>query len=323
MSGRRSFLGLPLLAAAGLAPLRGPLAQSAGGGTPSPLVIASFTILGDMVREVGGGRLALRVIAGPDADAHAFQPRPSDAEAMRGAALLVRNGLGFDPWFDRLARAAAPRTPIVTTTEGLQARSMEGHAHSHGPTERRTQHAVPPRRIADPHAWQNLRFGQHYVRAIAAGLAEADPAGAETYRRHAEAYAARLAALDAWVRQQIGTVPAERRKIVTSHDAFGYFGAAYGIEFLAPQGLSTASEPSAADVARLIRQIRAEGITAVFVENLTNPATLERLAQEAGVRIRGRLFADALSGPDGPAPTYEAMFRHNVGLMVPAMRGNA
>jgi zinc/manganese transport system substrate-binding protein len=324
---RRLLLALPLAA---LAP-RAATGQT-GGAVP---VVASFSILGDMVRQVGGERLALRVIAGPDVDAHSFQPRPSDAEAIRGAALLVRNGLGFDTWFDRLARAAAPQARMVTATEGITPRTMEahhhhhhhghGHAHDHGHagTERRRQHGVPPRRVADPHAWQDLRLGQAYVRTIAEGLAAADPAGAETYRRNAAAYLQRLAALDEWVRQQIATVPPARRKVVTSHDAFGYFGEAYGVEFLAPQGISTAAEPSAAEVARLIRQVRAEGITAVFVENMANPVALERLAREAGVRVRGRLYADALSPPDGPAPTYEAMFRHNVGLMVPAMRGEA
>ena len=161
------------------------------------------------------------------------------------------------------------------------------------------------------------------MRTIAEGLAAADPAGAALYRRNAEAYAGRLAALDAWVRQQIATVPPARRRVVTSHDVFAYFGAAYGVEFLAPQGISSAAEASAADVARLIRQIREEGITAVFIESAANPATLERLAREAGVRVRGRLYAEALSGPDGPAPSYEAMFRHNVSLLVPAMRGEA
>ncbi|WP_135467738.1 metal ABC transporter solute-binding protein, Zn/Mn family [Crenalkalicoccus roseus] len=321
---RRLLLALPLAA---LAPRAA--AGQTGGAVP---VVASFSILGDMVRQLGGERLALRVIAGPDVDAHSFQPRPSDAEAIRGAALLVRNGLGFDAWFDRLARAAAPGARMVTATEGITPRTMEGHhhhghghAHDHGHagTERRRQHAVPPRRVADPHAWQDLRLGQAYVRTIAEGLAAADPAGAEAYRRNAAAYLGRLAALDAWVREQIATVPPARRKVVTSHDAFGYFGEAYGVEFLAPQGVSTAAEPSAAEVARLIRQVRAEGITAVFVENMASPAALERLAREAGVRVRGRLYADALSPPDGPAPTYEAMFRHNVGLMVPAMRGEA
>ncbi|MBY0329085.1 MAG: zinc ABC transporter substrate-binding protein [Acetobacteraceae bacterium] len=312
---RRFLLALPVL---GLAP-RPAAAQD------RTAVVASFSILGDMVREIAGNRVALRVIAGPDTDAHSFQPRPSDAEALRGAAVLVRNGLGFDPWFDRLARAAGgPRQPIiVTATEGITPRSMEAHAHGHGPTERRTQHSVGPRRVADPHAWQDLRLAQSYVRAIARGLVAADPAGAAAIERGADAYAGRLGALDAWVRAQVATVPEARRRVITSHDAFGYFGAAYGIQFMAPQGLSSAAEASAAEVARLIRQVRAEAITAVFVESATSPATLQRLAQEAGVRVRGRLYADALSPPNGPAPTFEAMVRHNVGLLVPAMRGEA
>jgi zinc/manganese transport system substrate-binding protein len=303
---RRTLLALPLAAPA----LRTARAQT------RPAVVASFSILGDMVRQIGGDGVALRVIAGPDADAHSFQPRPSDAEALRGAAVLVRNGLGFDPWFDRLARAAGGRPVMVTATEGITPRSMDAHAHSHGGMERRQQHSVGPRRIADPHAWQDLRLAQDYVRTIARGMAAGGVAAPA-----AEAYLQRLAALDAWVRQQVATVPPARRKVVTSHDAFGYFGAAYGIEFLAPQGLSTAAEASAAGVASLIRQIRAEGITAVFVEGAVPPATMERLAAEAGVRVRGRLFADALSPPGGPAATFEAMMRHNVGLMVPAMRG--
>jgi zinc/manganese transport system substrate-binding protein len=177
--------------------------------------------------------------------------------------------------------------------------------------------------VPDPHAWQDLRLGQVYVRNITAALAAADPAGEATYRRNADTFAARLAALDDWVRAQMAAVPEARRKVVTSHDAFGYFGAAYGVQFLAPQGVSTEAEPSAAEVARLIRQIRDQRITAVFMENMANSATLRRVAAEAGVTVGGRLYADALSGPGGPAPDYEAMFRHNVGLMVPAMRGGA
>jgi zinc/manganese transport system substrate-binding protein len=308
---------------------RGDAAPAAG--TPAEgaalRVVASFSILGDMVRWIGAPRVDLRVIVGPDRDAHAFQPRPSDLEALRGDPPVVRNGLGFEPWLDRLLRAAGHRGPLVTATAGITPRALDaaGHhrPHRHGGAEPRRQHAVPPGRAPDPHAWQDLRLGQSYARNIAAGLIAADPAGAELYRANAEAYVARLGALDAWVRTQIATVPAARRKVVTDHEAFGYFGAAYGVRFLAPQGVSTAAEPSAAEVARLIRQIRAEGITAVFLENMGNPATLERLAREAGVRIAGRLYADALSPPEGPAPTYEAMFRHNVALLVPAMRGGA
>jgi zinc/manganese transport system substrate-binding protein len=177
--------------------------------------------------------------------------------------------------------------------------------------------------VPDPHAWQDLGLAQHYIRNITGGLIAADPGGEALYRRNAEAYAARLAALDQWVRAEIAKVPAARRKIVTSHDAFGYFGEAYGVRFLAPQGVSTEAEPSAAEVGRLIRQIRAENITALFMENMANPATLQRIAQETGLRVRGRLYADALSAETGPAPTYEAMFRHNLSLIVPAMRGDA
>jgi len=308
---RRALFLLPI-AAAGSA-----FAQSV------PTIVASFSILGDLCRQIGGDRVAVRVIAGPDTDAHDFQPRPSDAEAMRGATLLVGNGLGFDAWFDRLARAAGPDIRRVTAADGIEPLGMEGHAHQHGGTERRRGHAVPPRRVADPHAWQDVRLVKRYVANIAAGMAEAAPADAARFQANAAAYAARLDALDAWVRAQIATVPDARRVAITAHDAFGYFAAAYGVRFLAPQGLSTASEATAGDVGRLIRQIRADGITAVFVESAASPAVLTQIAQEGGVRIRGRLYADALSPPGGPAATYEAMVRHNVGLLVPAMRGDA
>lgn len=312
---RRSLLALPALAA-GLS--RPALAQ--GGRMP---VVASFTILGDMLSQIGGNRLEVRIIAGPDANSHGFQPRPSDVQAIGGARLVARNGLGFDSWFDRLVRAAGYQGPLATATDGITPRAMvHSHAgHSHDGASRRTSHRAEAARVADPHCWQDLRLAQIYVRNLAEGLAAADPSGADLYRRNAASYAGRLGQLDAWVRGQIGTVPQARRKVVTSHDAFGYFGAAYGVAFLAPQGISTETEPSAAQVAALIRQIRAEGITAVFVENMANPATLRRLAAEAGVAITGRIYADSLSPPGGPAATFEAMMRHNVTLMVPAMRG--
>ena len=310
---RRCLLAFPALLAA-----RPAAAQP--GRMP---VVASFSILGDMTARIGGDRIALTVIAGPDTDAHGFQPRPSDAVALRGARVVIRNGLGFDGWVDRLIRASGFTGTVVTATEGIAPRMMAAHAHDHGGAGRRQGHSVGPRQVPDPHAWQDLRHGQAYVRTIAAALAAADPANEATYRRNAEAYLARLAALDAWVRAQVATVPEPRRRVVTSHDAFGYFGDAYGIAFLAPQGISTEAEPSAAQVGRLIRQIRDQRITAVFMENMANPATLRRVAQEAGVPVGGRLYADALSPPDGPAPDYEAMFRHNLGLLVPAMRGNA
>jgi zinc/manganese transport system substrate-binding protein len=280
---------------------------------PRPLAVASFSILGDLLRDVAGERMEVRVIAGPDVDAHHFQPRPSHAEAVRGARLVLRNGAGFDTWFNRLIASSGFSGVNVMATEGLALRRAAATAnqshggHNHGG--------------ADPHAWQDARLAIGYLGNIEAGLIRADPAGEAGYRAAAASAVARLEALDGWVRAEIGRVPEARRIVITSHDAFAYFGAAYGVRFLAPQGVGLQSEPSAQQVANLIRQIRAQNITAVFMENMANPATLRRLADEAGVRVRGRLFADALSAADGPAATYEAMMRHNVGLMVAAMQG--
>ena len=309
---RRPLLALPALLLAGRA-----VAQAA----ERLAVVASFSILGDMAAQIGGDRIALTVLAGPDTDAHGFQPRPSDAAALRRARVLIRNGLGFDGWVVRMIRASGPTGTVVTATDGIEPRMMAAHGHDHGAAGRRQGQGAAPRQVPDPHAWQDLRHGQAYVRRIAAALVAADPAHEAEYRRNAEAYLARLAALDAWVRAQVATVPEARRRVVTSHDAFGYFGDAYGITFLAPQGVSTEAEPSVAQVGRLIRQIREQTISAVFLENMSNPATLRRVAAEAGVPVGGRLYVDALSAPGGPAPDYEAMFRHNVGLLVPAMRG--
>jgi zinc/manganese transport system substrate-binding protein len=271
-----------------------------------PVVVASFSILGDMVRQLAGGQVALRVLAGPETDAHVFQPRPSEAAAIGEAGLVIRNGLGFEPWLDRLLRSTGYRGPVVTATEGIAPRQEAGgHGHNHG-------HAAP-----DPHAWQDVRLARSYAAAIARGLGAILPPEAV----RAAAYDARLAALDAFVRAEMAKVPPGRRVMVTSHDAFGYFAAAYGVRVLAPQGIAPNAQPSAAQVARLIRQIRTEKVLAVFIEGPGSQAVMQRLAQDTGVAIGGRLYADTLSAPDGPAPTYEAMVRHNVGLLVPAMLG--
>jgi zinc/manganese transport system substrate-binding protein len=239
-------------------------------------------------------------------DSHHFQPRPSHAEAVRGARLVLRNGAGFDTWFNRLIASSGFTGVNVLATEGLALRrAAPTPGHNHG--------------SQDPHAWQDARLAIGYLRNIEAGLVRADATGADEYRARAAAAIARMEALDAWVRAEIARVPEARRIVITSHDAFAYFGAAYGVRFLAPQGVGLQSEPSAQQVANLIRQIRAQNITAVFMENMANPATLRRLAEEAGVTIQGRLYADALSRPEGPAATYEAMMRHNVTLMVAAM----
>ena len=282
-----------------------PASRAQGARLP---VVASFSILGDMVRQIAGDGVALRVLAGPGTDAHAFQPRPSDAEAVRGAAVVVRNGLGFEPWLDRLLRGAGDRGTVVTASGGVEAiEATQGRG------------AGAP----DPHAWQDVGRARTYAARIGEGLAEGDPPRAAMWSRAAAAYASRLEVLDRHVRERIAAVPPERRTVVTSHESFGYFGAAYGVRFLAPQGVGAGAQPSAAQVAALIRRIRAERITAVFLDGPGSQTLTERLAREAGVRPRGRLYADTLSAPDGPAPDYEAMQRHNVGLLVAAMRDEA
>jgi zinc/manganese transport system substrate-binding protein len=299
ITSRRSLLAL---AALSLAPDH-PRAQA------RPVAVASFSILGDMLRQLAGEAMEIRVLAGPETDAHHFQPRPSDAEALRGAALVLRNGLGFDPWIDRLMRSTGYRGVVVTATEDITPRRTEAASGGHA--------AGAP----DPHAWQDVRLAGAYAEAILAGLVAADPPGAARYRAAGQAYAARLAALDAWVRGRLGSVPPARRVLVTSHDAFGYFAAAYGVRVLAPQGMGAGAQPSAGRVAALIRQIRQDGLTAVFLEGPGSQVVMRQIAQDSGVRVGGRLYADTLSPPDGPAPGYEAMMRHNVELMVAAMLG--
>jgi zinc/manganese transport system substrate-binding protein len=287
-------------------------------------VVASFSILGDMVRNVGGERIALTTLVGPDGDAHVFQPSPSDARAVAEAKAVFVNGLGFEGWMDRLAESAGYKGPVVVATKGIQPQRMEeaekgGHAHGHsygGKGKSAHDHGA-----IDPHAWQDLRNALVYVDNIAAGLAQVDPAGAATYQANAAAYKRELAALDAWVKAEIGQVAKARRKVITSHDAFGYFAAAYGVTFLAPVGVSTDAEPSARQVAALIRQIRKEKVTALFMENITNPKLIEQIGREAGAKPGGALYSDALSRPGAGADTYVNMFRHNVSLLKASMLG--
>ena len=266
-------------------------------------VVTTFTILGDIVRNVGREHVALTTLVGPDADAHVYEPTPADARALARADLVVVNGLGFEGWIDRLVEVSGYRGRVVVASEGVNVLTVEGNR-------------------PDPHAWQDPANGRVDVANIARALAAADPAHADDYRRRAEAYDRELAALDQAIRDRLDALPGDRRKVITSHDAFQYFGRAYGIDFLAPVGLSTESEPSAGEVAALVRQMRNEDIHALFVENITDPRLVEQLAREAGAVIGGRLYSDSLSGPTGPAPTYVEMFRHNVGEIAGAVRAS-
>ncbi len=282
-------------------------------GTPAhaadPLpVTASFSILGDLVRVVGAQRVAVTTLVGPDEDAHVFEPKPSDVKTILGSKLLVTNGLGFEPWAGKLAKSAGYKGESVIASKGVKGRAM---ADEHGHAE------------SDPHAWQNPNNMVLYVRNIVAGLSRVDPAGASAYQANAEAYVKELQALDSWAKERFAAIPAVKRKVITSHDAFGYFAAHYGIKFLAPQGVSTEAEPSAKQVAQLIRQLQREKIKAVFVENMTNPKLLAQLSKDAGVTVGGAaLYADALSAPDKPGSTYLQMMRHNVTQLAAGMKLN-
>jgi len=272
-------------------------------------VVTTFTILGDMARNVGGEHIALTTLVGPDGDAHVYEPTPADGRALAQADLVLVNGLGFEGWIDRLVKASGYKGPVVVASDGISAlKAGEDHGRDEGHAENDKDHHHDE---LDPHAWQDLANGRLYVASIARALAAADPVRADDYRRRAEAYDSELVALDRDIRSRIDAVPADRRKVITSHDAFRYFGRAYGIDFHAPVGWSTESEPSAGEVAVLIRQMRDEGIRALFVENITDPRPVQQLAREAGAVIGGTLYSDSLSSPTGPAPTYLDMFRHN------------
>ncbi len=269
--------------------------------------VASFSILGDMVKQVGGDRIELATLVGPDGDAHVFEPTPSDAKTLAGAQILFMNGLGFEGWMERLEKSSGFKGKVVVASEGVSPRAM---------TEEEEGEAEV---ITDPHAWQSLANGKLYVANIRDGLITADPDGKAIYEANAAKYLDEIATEDVEVKAALAKLPEDRRKIITSHDAFGYFGAAYGLKVIAPEGVSTEAEASAKDVAKIIRQIRSEHIPAVFMENITDHRLLDQIAKETGAKIGGTLYTDALSPPDGPAPTYLDMFRNNVGALATAL----
>ena len=267
-------------------------------------VVATFSILADFARNVGGERIDAAALVGPDGDTHVYQPKPADAEKLGVARLILVNGLGLEGWIDRLIKASGAKAPVVVATKGIKPQQMR--------EEGRVE--------LDPHAWQSIADAKIYVANIRDGLIAADPAGEAAYRANAEKYLGKLDALEKEVAAEIAKIPLGRRQIITTHDAFGYFGTAYGFRFIAPEGVSTETEASARDVAKIIRQIKAEKIPAVFLENVTDPRLLERIARESGARIGGTLYSDALTEPNGPAPTYINMVRHNVQELVAALR---
>jgi zinc/manganese transport system substrate-binding protein len=274
-------------------------------------VVASFSILADLVRNVGGDRVEVTALIGRNQDSHAFEPSPADSRRVADASIVVVNGLGFEGWLDRLVRAAGSKVLVAVASAGVAPREGAGDETRLG----------RDRAGVDPHAWQSVANVKRYVANIRDALVRIDPAGQGTYAANAGAYLAKLDALDHDIRSTLAKIPADRRRVISSHAAFGYFADAYGIEFAAPGGLSTDAEPSALAVARIIRRIRSERIGALFLENVVDPRLVQLIARETGARIGGTLYSDALTGPDGPASSYLDMMRHNVQELAAALGG--
>ncbi len=262
-------------------------------------VVASFSILGDFVRNVGGTSVNVTTLVGPDSDPHVYEPTPSDAKKIADAKLVFVNGFGLEGWLPRLVRSAGNKATIITATSGIAPLKLDSDA--------------------DPHAWQSPLNAKIYVANIRDALAAADPADAGTFKSNADVYLAKLDALDREVREAVAKIPQGRRKVISTHRAFGYFAAAYGVEFIAPLGVSTESEASARDIAGIITQIRASKIPAVFLENISDPRLIRQIAAETGARVGGTLYSDSLTGEKGDSPTYIDMVRHNIKALTSAL----
>jgi zinc/manganese transport system substrate-binding protein len=262
-------------------------------------VVASFSILGDFVKNIGGDRVDVTTLVGPNGDVHVYDPAPSDAKTIAGAKLLLINGLGLEGWLPRLLQSSGGKAAIITATKGIAPLKVGSNA--------------------DPHAWQSVPNAKIYVANISDALVAADTADAGVFRANAQAYLTKLDALDREVRAAVAKIPPARRKVISTHDAFGYFAAAYGIEFIAPSGVSTESEASARDIAGIITKIKREKIPAVFLENISDPRLIRRISTETGARVGGTLYSDSLTGEKGEAPTYIELVRHNIKALTGAL----
>lgn len=291
-------------------------------------VVASFSIIADFAKNVGGDRVEITTLVGPDGDAHVYEPRPADAVAVSKAGVVLVNGLEFEGFLKRLIDTSGTKAPVVELTKGVEPLKLSeepaGHAHPEAEEEEGHDHKAEEaghdhgheghhhHGEFDPHAWQSIKNAEIYVKNIAGAFCEVDKAGCATYTANSDAYIAKLAALNEKVKTEIAAIPPEKRVIITSHDAFGYFEHAYGLNFLAPEGISTESEASAADVAKLVDQVKHDKASAIFVENITDKRLIDQIASETGLKVGGTLYSDALSTADGPAPTYIDMINHNI-----------
>jgi len=279
-----------------------PLSLSTAQAADKLQVVTSFSILADMTQQVGGDHIQITNMVGADADAHTYEPTPDDAKALLKARLIIKNGLGFEPWLDRLVASTATRTAVISASRGVIPRTLDEDGET----------------VPDPHAWHNLANSELYVNNITKALIAADPANKADYERNSQAYLKQIYRLLAEAKAKLGALPPGNRKIVTSHDAFGYLGQAYGIDFLAPQGLSTERDPSAAEVAALITQIREAKVKAVFMENIKDARLLQQIAEESGAHIGGTLYSDALAAK-GPASTFIGLFEYNLNTLYNAL----
>jgi len=282
------LIGLALILASGAARAEGRIN-----------VVASFSILADMVRNVGGDRVDVIALVGPDGDPHVYAPTPADAKKVAAARLVVVNGLGFEGWLPRLLQAAGSKAPVTVATKGIMPRKMGGHD--------------------DPHAWQSVANAKIYVINIRDGLIAVAPDHADVFKVNADVYLAKLEALDREVREAVAKIPEVRRKVISTHGAFGYFADTYGVTFFSPLSVSTDAEPSARDIAAIIAQIKVAKIPAVFLENISDPRLIRQIASETGARVGGTLYSDSLTGENGDAPTYIDMVRHNIKALTSAL----
>ncbi|QZY93911.1 metal ABC transporter substrate-binding protein [Pantoea dispersa] len=288
-----------------------PLSLAIGAMLISPLTlaktvdaVASFTVLADIVKQVGGDHVKVKSLVGPDGDPHTFEPTPQDSQALAQADVVFVSGLGMEGWMDRLISASGYKGTVVVASNGVNTRKMEEDGKT----------------ITDPHAWNSMHNGVIYATNVMNALIKADPDDAADIRHSGERYIQQLQKLDSWAKSEFAGVAHSKRKVLTSHDAFGYFGQRYGVTFLAPVGFSTEAEASASDVAAIIKQLRAEHITTYFMENQTDPRLVKQIASETGAQPGGELYPEALSAASGPAPTYEAAFKHNVETLLHSMK---
>ena len=271
-------------------------------------VVASFSILGDFAKKIGGDRIELRTIVGPNSDAHVYEPKPADAMAVAKADVVLVNGLQFEGFLRRLIEASGTSAGIVEVSKGAEILEDPAGGHHHHDDGEAAHHESP----LDPHAWQSVANAKIYVKNIEAAFCKADAEGCAVYRENAKAYGADLDALDRQIRDTIAAIPQDRRIFVVAHHAFRYFERDYGVTFIAAQGVATDSEASAADVAGVLREIAGKRAVAIFAENIANTRLIEQIAAEAGLKLGGALYSDALSAPGGAAATYIDMMRRNL-----------